>query len=185
MGDADRRFGLVNVLAAGTLRAHCINFQIGIVDIDIHVFNFGKHRDGGGRGMNASGSFGIGDTLYAMHPRFKLELGENATAAHRGDDFLEAAFGAFADGQNFRLPALLGRITLVHSKEISGEKRGLVPACACADFKDRVVVVHRILWQKSQPDLLRQPVLAFLHLMSLDIGELAHFRVRRRIIDEG
>src|SRR6202022_1019435 len=45
MGDADRRFGLVDVLAAGALRAHGLDPQIIVLDIDVDVLDFGQHRD--------------------------------------------------------------------------------------------------------------------------------------------
>ena len=48
-------------------------------------------------------------------------------------------------GQDFRLPALLGGIALVHAEEVAGKQRGFVAAGAGADFEDRVVVVHRVL----------------------------------------
>src|SRR5437868_12637783 len=52
--DADRRFGLVDVLAAGTLRAHRLDPEIGVLDIDVDVLDLGQHRNGCGGGMNPS-----------------------------------------------------------------------------------------------------------------------------------
>src|SRR6476661_3598893 len=134
--------------------------------------------------MNAARCFGIGHALHAVHTGFKFKLGEHATAAHRGNDFLEAALGALAGGKDFRLPALLGSVALVHAKEIAGKKRGFIAAGAGADFKDRVVIVHRVFRQQCQPDLLRQLFLAVLQFMPLKVGELAHFCVCRGVVDE-
>src|SRR4029079_15417275 len=44
MGDADRGFGLVDVLAAGALRAHGLNPQIVVLDVDVDVLDLGQDR---------------------------------------------------------------------------------------------------------------------------------------------
>jgi len=85
------------VLAAGALRAHGVDLEIVIVDFDVDIFHLGQHRDGGGRGVDAAGGFGVGHALHTVHAGFEFELGEDAAAAHLGDDFLEAALAAFAD----------------------------------------------------------------------------------------
>jgi hypothetical protein len=72
------------------------------------------------------------------------------------------SFRAFAERENFGPPALLSGIAFVHAKKISGEERGFVAAGAGADFEDRVMIVHCILRQQSQPDLLRQGFHTFL-----------------------
>ena len=122
--------------------------------VDIDVFDFGQHRDRRRRGMDAAGGFGVRHALHAMHAGFEFQLGEHAAAAHFGDDFLEAAFAAFADRQDLRLPALLGGVALVHAEQVAGEQRGLVAAGAGADFQDGVVIVHRVLRDQRQMDLL-------------------------------
>ena len=81
MGDADRRFGLVDVLAAGALRAHGIDAEIRLVDGDVDVLGFRQHRNRRRRGVNAAGGLGVGHALYAMHAGFEFELGEDAAAA--------------------------------------------------------------------------------------------------------
>src|SRR6202041_2020243 len=53
MGDADRRFGLVDVLAAGTLRAHGIDLEIVALDIDIDLLDLRQYRDRRRRGVDA------------------------------------------------------------------------------------------------------------------------------------
>src|SRR5207244_8764213 len=53
VGDPDRRFGLVDVLAAGALRAHGLYPQIVALDVDVDVLDFRQHGDGGGGGVNA------------------------------------------------------------------------------------------------------------------------------------
>src|SRR6202044_1994763 len=45
VGDADRRFGLVDVLAAGALGAHGLDPQIVLLDVDIDILDLRQHRD--------------------------------------------------------------------------------------------------------------------------------------------
>ena len=45
VGDADRGFGLVDVLAAGALRAHGLDPQIVVLDVDIDILDLGQHGD--------------------------------------------------------------------------------------------------------------------------------------------
>jgi len=95
--------------------------------------------------MDAALGFGVGHALHAMDTRFEFELGERAAAADLRDDLLEAAHGAFAQGDHLDLPALRGGIAFVHAEQIAGEERGLVAAGAGADFQDHVALVHRVL----------------------------------------
>ena len=81
MGDADRRFGLVDVLAAGALRPHGVDLEIGIVDRDVDLLGLGQHRDGRGRGVDAARRLGVGHALHAVHAGFELQPGEDAAAA--------------------------------------------------------------------------------------------------------
>src|SRR4051794_2451902 len=106
MRDADRRFGLVDVLAAGALGPHGVDLEIVRFDLDVDVLDFGQHRDGGGRSVNTALSLGVGYTLDAMHPGFELQPGKRSAALDLGDDFLEPAFGALGKRQDFGGPAL-------------------------------------------------------------------------------
>ncbi len=81
MGDADRRFGLVDVLAAGALRAHGVDLQIVVVDVDVDLLGLRQHRDGRGRGVDAARGFGVRHALHAMHAGFEFQLGIDAAAA--------------------------------------------------------------------------------------------------------
>ena len=72
MGDADRGFGLVDMLAAGALRAHRIDLQVRFVDIDVDFLGFGQHRDGRRRRMNAALRLGFRHALDSMHARLEF-----------------------------------------------------------------------------------------------------------------
>ncbi len=120
-----------------------------------------------------------------MNARLELELGEGAAPADLGDDFLVAALGAFARRHHFGLPALLGGVALVHAEQVAGEQRGLVAAGAGADFQNDVALVHRVLGQERDLDLLLERDAAFLELAFLGIGHGAHFGVGRAVVDQG
>src|ERR1700743_2701343 len=106
MGDADRRFGLVNVLTAGALRAHGLDPQILVLDVDVDILDLRQHGNRRGRGVDAALRFGIGNALHAMHAGFEFQFGEGAAALHLGDDFLVAANRTFAGRNHLDLPAL-------------------------------------------------------------------------------
>src|SRR6201999_4120192 len=156
MGDADRRFRFVDVLTAGALRAHGLDPQVIVLDVDIDILDFRQHRNRRRRSVNAPLRLGIGYALYPVYAGFEFELREGAAALHLGDDFLEAANGAFAGGYHLDLPALQGGKTLIHPEQVAGEQRGLVAAGAGADFEHDVAVVHGILGQQRDAYLLLQ-----------------------------
>ncbi len=137
MGDADRGFGLVDVLAAGALRAHGVDPEVVVLDLDVDVFDLGQHRDSRRRGVDAALRLGVGHALHAVHAGFELQLRERRRGRWTlGDDFLEAAHGAFAGRIAPRpCPALQRRKALVHAEQVAGEQRGLVAAGAGADFQ--------------------------------------------------
>ena len=124
--------------------------------IDVDVFGLRQHRDRRRRGVDAAGRFGVRHALHAMHAGFEFQLGIDAAAVDIGDDFLVAADRAFALRHDFDLPALLGGIALIHAKQHAREQRGLVAAGAGADFQDDVALVHRVLRQQIELDLLFQ-----------------------------
>ena len=151
-----------------------------VVDGDVDVLGLGQHGDGRGRGVDAAGRFGVGHALHAVHAGFEFELGEGAAAADFGDDLLEAAHRAFAGGHDLDLPALLGGVALVHAEQIAGEQRRLVAAGAGADFEDDVALVHRVLGEEREPQLLFERRAPRFELRPFRLGDGAHFGVGRR-----
>src|ERR1700682_3397531 len=90
---------------------------------------------------------GVAHALHPVHAVFEFQLCKGAAATHLGDDFLEAAHGAFAGGDHLDLPALQACKTLIHPEQVAGEQGGLVAAGAGADFQDDVAIVHGVLGQ--------------------------------------
>ena len=69
-GEVRRAHGAVcgiDVLAAGTLCAICIDAEIAVVDFHIHFFGFRKHGDGRSRSMDPTAGFGFRHTLDAVY----------------------------------------------------------------------------------------------------------------------
>ena len=90
--DAHRRFGLVDVLAAGAAGAERVDAQVGRVDLDVgDLLGLGHHGDRGGRGVDAALRLGRGHALHAVAAGLELELRVGALADDARDDFLEAA----------------------------------------------------------------------------------------------
>ena len=84
---------------------------------------------------------------------------------------------AFARRDHLDLPALLGGVALVHAEQVAGEQRGLVAAGAGADFEDDVALVHRILGQQRELDLLLQRGALLLQRRLLGLRHRAHLGV--------
>ncbi len=127
------------------------------------------------------GRLGVGNALHAVHAGLEFEPGERSAPADFGDDLLVSAHRAFAGGNHFDLPALLGGVALVHAKQIAGEQGGLVAAGAGADFQDDVAFVHGVLGQQHQPDLLFERRAPLRQLRFFRLGDRAHLRVGGRI----
>ncbi len=67
VGEADGRIDLVDVLAAGAAGAHKLPLEFFISDLDGGRRNFWQNRNRGGRGVNATLSFGGRDALNAVN----------------------------------------------------------------------------------------------------------------------
>ena len=130
------------------------------------------------------GRLRVRHALDPMDAGFEFELGEGAAAADLGDDLLVATLGALAGGEQFRFPAMGRRIALVHSVEVAGEQRRLVAAGAGPDFEDHVAIVHRVLGDQGQPDVVLQGVARLFQSHALLAGDGAHLRIGRGIGDD-
>src|SRR5207342_1271213 len=140
--DADRRFGLVDVLAARAGGAERVDLQVRRIHFDRHARRFFRDdRDGGGGGVDAPLRFGFRHALHAVRARFELEPGIRAAAFDARDDFLEAAMFAGIRRFDFDAPALAFGVTRIHAIQVAGEDRGFVAAGAGAHFQIQVAFV--------------------------------------------
>src|SRR5262249_13990073 len=65
--DADRRVGLVDVLAASAGGAERVDLEVGIAQLDVlDLVHFRQDRDGRRRGVDASLGLGLRHALHAM-----------------------------------------------------------------------------------------------------------------------
>ena len=80
--------------------------------------------------MNTTLRLGCRYALYAMSPRFELEVGVNAAARDAADYFPVAAVLTFSCRENLYRPVHCLSIFGIHAKQIAGEYSGLVAACA-------------------------------------------------------
>ena len=185
MRDAHRALGLVDVLAAGAAGAVHVDAQVAFVDLDVDVAGFRHHGDGRGRGVDAAGGFGRGDTLHAVDAGFILQLGEDARSVHADDDFLVAAEVGFALAHHFELPALELRVALVHAKEVACEERRLVSAGARTDFKQGAAVVGRVLREHENGEFALDVRQAAPDFDKLVTSHRAQFGVGRQVRGHG
>src|SRR5271156_28190 len=185
MCDSDRRFCLVDVLAAGAAGTHRIDLQVRLVDLEVDLLRLRHHGDGRGGGVDAPLRLSRRHALHAGHAALELQLGESAAPDDFGDDFLVAASRAFARGEHFDLPALRLRIFYIHSEEIAREQSGLVAARPGANLENDVAVVGRVLGQQRDADFLGHLLGLRDGVSELGLGHVTHFRVERGIREHG
>src|SRR5579884_1878097 len=142
MSDTDCRFGLVDMLTAGALRAHGIDLEILFIDGNVDVLDFRQYGDSGGRGMDATGCLRVGYALDAVDTRFELQLGEHAASAHLRDDLFETALGPLAQRKYPELPTFNNRLAVIKAEKVRCEKPGLGFSGSFRGFQDGIVIVH-------------------------------------------
>src|SRR5580704_2813616 len=142
--DANRAFGLVDLLAARAAGAHRVDLQILIADVDLHLGNFRQHGDGGGARVNAALSLGLGNALHAMSAALELQLLEGSFASHREDDFLQSAQFGRAEIQNLVLPTAFVGEPLIHIEQLAGKQGRFVAAGAGANLHNQGAACGRV-----------------------------------------
>ncbi len=151
MGDAYRRVGSVDALAAGARGAVGIDAQVRLLDVDVDVVCLGKNGDGSRRGLDAALALCLGDALDAVNAGLVLHDRVDLVAGHLELNGLEATGLGRAAGQDLDLPALGRGKALVHLKEVAGKDGSLVAARGTADLDDGVLVVVGV--GRDQQDL--------------------------------
>ena len=184
MGEAHGGFGLVDVLPAGAARAHGVDAQIRLVDLDVDLLGLGQHGDGCGGGVDAPRGLGVGHPLDPVHAALEFQPREDAAALDLGHDLLEAAGRALALRDDLDLPALELGIAGVHAQQVAGEERRLVAAGAGPHLEDRALLVGLVARQEQDLQALRGLLHGLLGGRTLLLGERAHLRIGRRIPDQ-
>lgn len=134
--------------------------------------------------MDAPARFGLRHALHAVHAGFEFQLGEDAPACDRRDDFLVAAGLTLACREHFHLPALFRGKTLVHPEKIAGKKRSFRAAGAGADFQDRALFVGCVLRQKQDLHFLLQRLDPRFYFGQFEFGEIAHLAIDRFVLEQ-
>src|SRR3546814_6902994 len=145
VGDADRRAGLVVVLAAGTGRTEGVDLEVGRVDLDRRAVLF--HRDDRHcrrRSVDATLRLGFRHALHAVGAGLELQVRVRAAPLDAGDDLAEAAVLAGAGRFDLDPPALSLGVARIHAQQVAGEDRRLVAAGAGADLQVQVALVARV-----------------------------------------
>src|SRR6185437_4554753 len=136
VGDADRRVGLVDVLAAGTRGAKGIHFQVGRVDRNVvDLVQLRQHGHGGGGGVDAPLRLGDRYALHAVGARFEFQLRIGTSTFDAGHDLLVTAMFAGVFAEDLDMPAAAFRVAQVHAEQVAGENRRLVATAAGAHFE--------------------------------------------------
>ncbi len=165
------------MLAAGAGGTGGVDPDVLRLDLDVDLLGLGQHRDGRRRGVDAAARLGCRDALDAVDAGFELQPREHATAAHLGDDLLEAAGFALALRQHLDLPAVEVGIALVHAEQVAGEQRRLAAAGAGPDLEDRALLVGRVPRQEQLPDGIDQDLDPLVESGGLLAGDLAHLGI--------
>ncbi len=97
----------------------------------------GKHRDGGGRGVDAALGLRLRHALDAVAAALELEVPERALAGDAERDLAEAAQLGRHQLERLELPAHLLGVAAVHLEQVAGEQGRLVAAGAGADLDDQ------------------------------------------------
>src|SRR5258708_4310879 len=178
MRDADRGFGLVDVLPACARGAESVDPQLG--GIQHHLVDrvgLGQDRDGARRGVDAPLCLGLGHALYAMPARLELELRVHALPDDPGDDLLVAAQlgGTFRD--DLDLPGRALCIAGVHAEEIAREQRRLVAPGAGAYLEEGIALVVGVLGKQRLLQLGFEPLHRGPGLLQFLVGVGLHRRI--------
>ncbi|MND86557.1 hypothetical protein D3C80_785280 [compost metagenome] len=178
VGDAHRRVGLVDVLAARARGPEGVDADVLVVDLDLHVLDLGQDRDGGRRGVDAPLGLGRRNPLDAVNAAFELQPPEHALAGDGGDDFLVAAGFALGGAVDLDPPAARGGVARIHAEQVAGEDGRLVPAGAGAHFQHGRGVFVSIARGQQQGDLAFQLGQTRVQGLQFVGGHGGHFRVR-------
>src|SRR5690348_3242165 len=143
VGDAHRRLGLVDVLAAGTRRTVYVGLQVGRVDVDLDaVVHFRRNEYRGETGVPAVVRIERALAHQPVHADLGLQpaVGIVALDAERGG--LDAGHVAAADFHQLGFPATVLAPAQVHAQQHFGPVLRLGAAGAGLDVDERVHRVH-------------------------------------------
>ena len=160
VGDAHRRIGRVDVLAAGARRAIGVDAHIGLADLDLdRIVDDRIDPDAGERRVAARVAVIGRDAHQPVHAGFGLQPAIGVVALDQHGRRLDARLFAVMDFQHLDLEAAALGPARVHAQQHRGPVLALGAAGAGVDFEIGVVGVglareHRL--DLARPDLARQ-----------------------------
>ena len=178
MGDADRRIGLVDMLAARTGSAVGVDTQIVGIDLDLLDFRqFRQYRYSGGGSVNAALCFRGWHPLHTMSAGFEFQARIGTVANDAADHLFVATVFAGAFAKDFQAPAAHFGIACVHAHQITREQRRLVATGPGTYFQKYIARVVRIAWQQQQLQFPRLFHAARFRLQQFLLGQGAQFGI--------
>src|SRR5262249_44507085 len=117
--DADGGIRRVHALAARSGRAHDVDLELVVVDLDLDLFRLGHDRDGGSRGVDAPLRLGLRNALDAMCPTLELEDRERTLSFDGEDRLLDTTALALAGRQRLRLQAETLCVAREHAPQLT------------------------------------------------------------------
>ena len=173
--------GLVHVLTAGAGGPVDLHFDVGGVDLHVHLLHFREDCHRGGGGVNSSAGFGFGNTLDPVDAGFPLHPGVGPPAVDDEIRLFDAAQLCFIIIQQLHGPVLLGGVHGVHPEQAVGEQGAFLAADAAANLHDDVLVVVGVLGQQQNLQFFKKFFLGGLGLGKFLLGQLLHFRVAHQL----
>ena len=149
MGNPHRRVGRVDRLPSRPARPINIDPKIVGVDLDLNVFVFSEHRDGGRARVNAPLALRLGNPLHPMRAALVFQFGPGSFALHHKGHVAVAAVIARLSRQNFKFQTMLFNETLIHPKEIAGPEIGFLAALRPLDFENDVATLVGVTGQQQ------------------------------------
>ena len=178
VGEAHRRIGFVDVLAARTGGAERVDAQVGGIEHHIvDIVNFRHHCDGARRSMHATLRLGGRHALYPMRAGFEFQNRICALSDDARDDLLVAAHLAWAFRNHFHLPALALGESCIHAEQISCKQSRFVSAGSGANLQEHTALVVGVLGQQLLLQFAFQLCQCCFTLPDLGFGKFAHFGV--------
>ena len=145
VGNADRRVGLVDVLAAGAGGAEGVYAQVGRVDLDLdRIVHFGIDEDAGKRGVAPRVRIVGRFAHQAVDAGLGAQVAVGVLAGELERGGLDAGHLAVGFLQHFDLEALALAVLQVHAQQHGGPVLRLGAAGAGLDVEEAVVRVRRV-----------------------------------------
>ena len=170
------------MLAAGAGGTVDLHFDIGRIDLHIHLFHLRQHRHGGSGGVDSSAGFGFRHSLHPMDAGLVLHPGVGTPAVDDEVRLLHAPQLGIIVVHQLHAPALGGGVHGVHPKQAVGKQGAFLAAHAAPDLHNDAFLVVGVLGQQKDLQLFIQRLPGLLGLGIGLLAELLHLRLRHQLL---